>query len=67
MNLKGLPGELDEEGGTSTQCCIWWKAQADGAQDLSVPLVSSTEPRTGGSGSALVEMSRTEPSSGEGR
>lgn len=65
MNLKGLPGELDEEGRTS-KCCIRWKAWADGAQDLSVPLVSSTEPRTGGSASALVEMSRTEPSSGEG-
>lgn len=66
MNLKGPPGELNEEGGSSTQYCVWWRARADGAQDLSIPLASSTEPRTGGSASVLAEMNRTELSSGEG-
>lgn len=66
MNLKGPPGELNEEGGSSTQYCVWWRARAHGAQDLSLPLAPSTEPRTGGSASVLAEMNRTELSSGEG-
>ena len=65
MKLKGLWGELNEEGGSSTQYGIWRRARAIRLR-ICLYLVPSPEPRTGGPASVLDEMKGTE-SSGEGR